>query len=218
MTAAAQHEWKLPEMLVALLLTVPALGGAEGAGPAGPAKFEAGVAGYEARAFRGCGVVTSSPFEISDDQDSLQMLQRNTQVGEFYRMRAPSIDWTPADKTNKAKVDAENAKHKNYMDIIIYNEESDMHVHIAFKDAIEAACVDDTTLQSMFGKNKADLIKANEEGEYVKMSFVIARPFIEHRMMSAVLAVAGTDTGATLFGPAGARRRLSGPCTHFPSP
>ena len=216
------------------------------AGPAGPAKFEAGVAGYEARAFRGCGVVTSTPFEISDDADSLQMLQRNTQVGEFYRMRAPSIDWTPADK-DKAKVDAENAKHKNYMvrarpqaasslpaaraashlwpaphpqpqDIVIYNEESDMHVHIAFKDAIEAACVDDTTLQKMFGKNKAGLIKANEEGEYVKMSFVIARPFIEHRMMSAVLAVAGTDTGATLFGPAGARRRLSGPCTHFPSP
>ena len=63
------------------------------AGPAGPAKFEAGVAGYEARAFRGCGVVTSTPFEISDDADSLQMLQRNTQVGEFYRMRAPSIGW-----------------------------------------------------------------------------------------------------------------------------
>lgn len=161
------------------------------AGPAGPAKFEAGVAGYEARAFRGCGVVTSSPFEISDDADSLQMLQRNTQVGEFYRMRAPSIGWTGT-----------KPEHKNYMDIIIYNEESDMHVHIAFKDAIEAACVDDATLQEMFGKDKAGLIKANETGEYVKMSFVIARPFIEHRMMSAVLAVAGTDTGATLFGPA----------------
>ena len=77
-----------------------------------------------------------------------------------------------------------------------------MHVHIAFKDAIEAACVDDATLVKMFGKDKDGLIKANEEGEYVKMSFVIARPFIEHRMMSAVLAVAGTDTGATLFGPA----------------
>ena len=68
------------------------------AGPAGPAKFEEGVAGYESRAFRGCGVVTSTPFEISDDADSLQMLQRNTQVGEFYRMRAPSIKWTGADK------------------------------------------------------------------------------------------------------------------------
>ena len=61
------------------------------AGPAGPAKFEAGVAGYEARSFRGCGVVTSTPFEISDDADSLQMLQRNTQVGEFYRMAPPAV-------------------------------------------------------------------------------------------------------------------------------
>ena len=83
-----------------------------------------------------------------------------------------------------------------------------MHVHIAFKDAIEAACVDDTTLQAMFkdadgnGLTKAQLIAANASGKHVKMSFVIARPFIEHRMMSAVLAVAGTDTGATLFGPA----------------
>jgi len=77
------------------------------AGPAGPEKFEAGVAGYEARAFRGCGVVTSSPFEISDDADSLQMLQRNTQVGEFYRMRTPAIEWE-----NTVE---EKAKHKNYM-------------------------------------------------------------------------------------------------------
>ena len=93
-----------------------------------------------------------------------------------------------------------------------------MHVHIAFKEALKAACVDPATLQKMFNKTEEELITANETGEYVKMSFVIARPFIEHRMMSAVLAVAGTDTGATLFGPAGARRRLSGPCTHFPSP
>ena len=77
------------------------------AGPSGPEKFEGGVAGYEARAFRGCGVFTSVPFEISEEADSLQMLQRNTQVGEFYRMRAPSIDW-PNNAT-------ENAKHKNYM-------------------------------------------------------------------------------------------------------
>ena len=31
---------------------------------------------------------------------------------------------------------------------------------------------------------------------------VVARPFIEHLMHSAVVAVAGRDTGATLFGPA----------------
>ena len=35
-------------------------------GPAAEARFEAGVAGFEARAFRGCGVVTSEPFEVSD--------------------------------------------------------------------------------------------------------------------------------------------------------
>ena len=36
-----------------------------------------------------------------------------------------------------------------------------MHVHIAFKEAIKAAWVDPATLQTMFGKNKAGLIKAN---------------------------------------------------------
>ena len=176
------------------------------AGPAGPAKFEAGVAGYEARAFRGCGVVTSTPFEISDEQDSLQMLQRNTQVGEFYRMRAPSIEFEAG------------AQHKNYMDIIVYNEESDMHVHIAFEEALKATCVFDengalAVAENPF-KNKdgtaidyATLVNNNKNGVWMPVSLVIARPFIEHRMMSAVLAVAGSDTGVTLFGPAGARWR-----------
>ena len=35
-------------------------------GPAAEARFEAGVAGFESRAFRGCGVFTSEPFEVSD--------------------------------------------------------------------------------------------------------------------------------------------------------
>ena len=34
-------------------------------GPAAEARFEAGVAGFEARAFRGCGIFTSEPFEVS---------------------------------------------------------------------------------------------------------------------------------------------------------
>ncbi len=46
----------------------------EKGGPAAEARFEAGVAGFEARAFRGCGIFTSEPFEVSDDQDSVQML------------------------------------------------------------------------------------------------------------------------------------------------
>ena len=44
----------------------------EKAGPSGTATFEGGVAGYEARAFRGCGVVTSEPFEVSDGASELQ--------------------------------------------------------------------------------------------------------------------------------------------------
>lgn len=36
------------------------------AGPAGPAAFESGKAGFEARNFRGLGVFESSPYEVSD--------------------------------------------------------------------------------------------------------------------------------------------------------
>jgi hypothetical protein len=60
-------------------------------GPAAQAAFEQGLAGFEARAFRGLGVLTSTPYEMSDDQDSVQMLQRSTQVGEFYRMAPPEV-------------------------------------------------------------------------------------------------------------------------------
>jgi hypothetical protein len=35
-------------------------------GPKADAAFEAGVAGFEAKAFRGCGIFTSEPFEVSD--------------------------------------------------------------------------------------------------------------------------------------------------------
>jgi len=33
-------------------------------GPAAEARFEAGVAGFEARSFRGCGVFTSEPVRL----------------------------------------------------------------------------------------------------------------------------------------------------------
>ena len=42
----------------------------EKGGPAAEARFEAGVAGFEARAFRGCGIFTSEPFEVSDGAQS----------------------------------------------------------------------------------------------------------------------------------------------------
>lgn len=41
-----------------------------------------------------------------------------------------------------------------------------------------------------------------DQGIWVPVEIVIARPFIEHFMLSGIVTVAGRDTGATLFGPA----------------
>ena len=46
------------------------------------------------------------------------------------------------------------------------------------------------------------LIAMVGKGCWVPIEICIARPFIEHLMLSAIVAVAGRDTGATLFGPA----------------
>jgi hypothetical protein len=46
------------------------------------------------------------------------------------------------------------------------------------------------------------LINAVEAGWWLPICITIARPFIEHLAMSAVVVVSGRDTGATLFGPA----------------
>lgn len=204
------------------------------AGPKGPAEFEAGVAGYEARAFRGLGVFSSTPYEVNDDSDSVQMLQRSTQVGEFYRMAPPKnvTDDLPA----------------HYMDIVIYDEEMDKHVHITLAEALYAAMPAGATLANgepfnFFGgtqpeleakvasakgpapcaelykrvndangnpvwgqmKNAEEIVaamKAEPSVPYFPGEIIIARPFIEHLMMSAIMTVSGRDTGATLFGPA----------------
>ena len=188
-------------------------------GPNAEARFEAGVAGIEAKAFRGCGVFTSEPFEVSDDQDSVQMLTRSTQVGEFYIMQPPQV-------TVKS---GEPAKFT--CDMLIYDEESDRHVRIEWKDALDACCVNvenatdagkipgDTKLAnppevalekaSEWLKQATAVKDFNEGNEDAKLDvrsravrIVVVRPFIEHLMHSAILAVSGRDTGATLFGPA----------------
>lgn len=233
-------------------------------GPAAQAAFEAGLAGFESKAFRGLGIMTSTPvrpppptvatctvdaaallaqYEVSDDQDSVQMLQRSSQVGEFYRMSPPAA-W---DTTKKLPA--------SYMDIMIYDEESDRHVHITFEQAMyatgygkaggpigdifgiqkigaealgkivnpangaadaasravfttfaaDAACndpKDDPTQDAARLKFVRDVIALVKAGVWVPLEIVIARPFIEHLMLSAIVAVAGRETGATLFGPA----------------
>jgi hypothetical protein len=161
------------------------------------------------------------------------MLQRSTQVGEFYRMAPPKSFKKTADG-------AAEGLPPQYMDIVIYDEEMDRHVHITVREALRAAMhgkshkqgpsgggffgtkdylekkyrevgmIKTTTLATAAdgdpvgtpGSDVDTIAGAIEKGEWHPVEIVIARPFIEHLMMSAVIAVAGRDTGATLFGPA----------------
>jgi len=72
--------------------------------------------------------MTSEPFEVSDDQDSVQMLTRNSQVGEFYVLQPPQV--TP-----------EKGKEKFTCDALIYDEESDRHVRVTWAQALKACCI-----------------------------------------------------------------------------
>jgi len=181
-------------------------------------------------------------YEVSDDQDSVQMLQRSSQVGEFYRMSPPPV------------FNASQRLPPSYMDIMIYDEESDRHIHIPFEQAMKATGYGAPggptgDIFKLAGVSAADVAKANTHatttekfgggavaayagtnfaaivalpkatpanclaiataleafvaaGCWCPVEIVIARPFIEHLMMSAIITVAGRDTGATLFGPA----------------
>ena len=155
------------------------------------------------------------------------MLQRSSQVGEFYRMAPPAV----FDETKPLPA--------SYMDVMIYDEEGDKLVHIEFEQALRACCIqnmgpadikklvgDTAALKAATdqkhgaklaggGKQSGDLgadasgadllawlIATVKAGMLVEICITIARPFIEHHMLSAVAAVSGRDTGATLYGPA----------------
>lgn len=191
-------------------------------GAAAVTKFEEGVAGYEARAFRGMGVFTSMPFEVSDDSDSVQLLQRSSQVGEFYRMCRPDV--LPG---------ADKQLPPSHMDLLIYDEEADQLRHISFLNALKNCGADVNDAESMkdclFGTppddaavKKFNTAKAAipgcqlttdnitlttietelNAGRALPIAITICRPFIEHHMMSAIATVSGRDTGMMLFGPA----------------
>jgi hypothetical protein len=159
--------------------------------------------------------MTSEPFEVSDDNESLQMLTRNSQIGEFYVMAPPQVE--PKDSP------------LHTCDIMIFDEERDSHVRISWEDAMNATLVGDdkfyagTTPGTKMedgtkdGKklsdwktaaglwndyNKGTAVEGGFKGLDPNVRIVVARPFIEHSMHNVIMAVAGRDTGATLFGPA----------------
>ena len=260
-------------------------------GPKGVADFDNGPEAFASQAFRDLIVHTSMPFDQGDNVDALQLLRRNTQVGEFYRMRAPQA-W-----------DTTTGLTPNYMDILIFDEKTDRLAHITFLEALKAALplsaaeaseggandsaydvpcgpfagcdgsagklnpgwgtMDPLGLGASFKEQAKMLSSVNAKtferaaaipgfldafntasgvakakdaaelkaglsayfgnggrfkyrwgdfevvsnlvacGIWLPLQIVIARPFIEHAMYSAIVAVAGEDTGATLFGPAG---------------
>ena len=121
-------------------------------------------------------------YEVSDDQDSVQMLQRSSQIGEFYRMSPPEVfdvqDRLPSSymgaplhsqdmpytartvlaigawarhllytaqhgaprirsRANRAVLFYSDSRSRSFIaDIMIYDEESDRHVHITFESAV----------------------------------------------------------------------------------
>lgn len=173
------------------------------------------------------------------------MLQRSSQVGEFYRMCPPAV------------FDMTKVLPGSYMDIMLYDEEADKLVHIEFEQALRACCINPANeaadIEKLLGgevegvtaidrlvasatehtdkiedaakkaaaaalrtadlfKTVAGIVAAVKAGIFLKICITIARPFIEHHMLSAVAAVSGRDTGATLYGPAG--KFLHYPFTH----
>ena len=156
-------------------------------------------------------------FEVSDDNESLQMLTRNSQIGEFYVMSPPQIDIEPF-------------KGKHTCDMMIYDEERDQHVRIQWEQAFKATLLKDdafTTKTAMDTEmsvgntseiktlalwkeeceawiqfNDGKEVTANNGILNKDVRIVVARPFIEHTMHNVIMTVSGRDTGATLFGPA----------------
>jgi hypothetical protein len=70
-------------------------------------------------------------------------------------------------------------------------------------DALAGGIADANAIPAWFrGKSMQEFMSIPEFRVYC----VVARPFIEHVMQSAVMTVAGRDTGAMLFGPSGKRK------------
>ena len=86
------------------------------------------------------------------------------------------------------------------------SQECDKYAKITYDEAYKAATENWDTGPA--GANTKPTVKGpdpnNPGGPQIHTHvMIVARPFIEHAMLSAVLAVSGSDTGATCFGPSG---------------
>ena len=92
-------------------------------GERGPARFDSYQGNQAWTSFRGLQCFTSNPFDGGDSVDTVQMLRRRTQIGEFYVMRPPVV--VPNGELPSG-----------YMDLIIYDEHKDRLAHITFREVV----------------------------------------------------------------------------------
>ena len=110
-------------------------------GPEAIARFEAGPNGLRNGTLRGLKVFTADTFEASgEDARPMQLLQRNTQVGEFYVMRSPET------------FDPNKGLPADYLNIIIYDETKDALAMVTFAEALRYA---------LPARSNADAVMAN---------------------------------------------------------
>lgn len=196
--------------------------------------------------YRGLKVYVQHAFDVGEASQNVNMLERHTQVGEYYVMTPPKFMST-------------KPLPENYMNLTIFDENMDMLKVITLEEVVNHACpwllqltgadpfkvqsnaahiamaiksynlleagpkaaVDaeiDTLTSSAkdtfdvyigkfltsFDYTKKDswakVVALATSGVWMPFTFVITRPFIEHRMLSMIVTVAGSDTGATMYG------------------
>lgn len=93
-------------------------------GPQAIANYEAGPRGFESRTFRGLRIFVVNPFDVGDAKESVQMLSRHVQVGEYYPMSMPTL-YNPAKPISG-----------DSMDVVIYDEDRDSLVRVTVERAL----------------------------------------------------------------------------------
>jgi hypothetical protein len=157
------------------------------------------------------------------------MLTRNSQIGEFYVMSPPQVPPQGESTMYTCDImifDEERDAHVR----ISWNEALKATLCTAGSFAADGTANNPSSFLGSHGtknlsRGAAGKKKFNEwaaaasawaefnsskEGNYAEVEtkhgkdvrIIVARPFIEHAMHNVIMAVAGRDTGATLFGPA----------------
>ena len=107
-------------------------------GPQAVAEHRRGSQGFLSNRFRGMDVYQSRSFPSGDRGESVQLLERQTQVGEYYVMKTRgSRDWRASPGVPSNRVDRDRLLRSG--DIAVYDEERDTLVDLSILDAVDAS-------------------------------------------------------------------------------